>query len=76
MKTGERGLRFIEKNDRKKTRCFGEKKTKLALESFAGFPFSLHFVRYFACTVDLKFYSYVMCKIGYFLAVFMIKTSP
>ena len=47
IKDGEKGLRFIEKSRQERNKMFDEKnKTKLTLESFAGFDHTPHLLLY------------------------------
>ena len=55
-KNSKRGLRFKKKPERKQHALIKKNKTRLTLESFAGFPLYLYFVHYFNCRVDLNFY--------------------
>ena len=69
----------IYKINRKETKffLFWLKKTKLNLDFVYMSYITICYVRYFSWRMNLKFYRYhFVCKIGHFLVVFMIKTSP
>ena len=69
----------IYKINRKETKIFlfWLKKTKLNLDFVYMSYITICYVRYFSWRMNLKFYRYhFVCKIGHFLVVFMIKTSP
>ena len=69
----------IYKINRKETKffLFWLKKTRLNLDFVYMSYITICYVRYFSWRMNLKFYRYhFVCKIGHFLVVFMIKTSP